>query len=242
MRIWDVSPAYLNRQSLLGEHRELHGLASILVHGKRGYARHPETLRWVGCLSGLTRRHAQLVAEMRLRGYTHLSPLDRQTGALRWPATLLARPLEQYALLGSKYRDRAPGRIPLPRNAQELWAQHKYSVMARDPAAYLELGRRVSRMRRGAAMSALAEELAMALRATPPRARVANAVQHMWGYVASAAGDKERRAAQRSPGAMLSATCALALQTGQPYLVQSTALSDLQVFLNTNEAQRPQRT
>ena len=55
MRIWDVSPGYLNRQSLLGEHRELHGLVSILVHGKRGYSRHPETVRWAA------RRGAQVV-------------------------------------------------------------------------------------------------------------------------------------------------------------------------------------
>ena len=43
MRIWDLSPGYLNRGSLLGEHRELHGLHSIIVNGKKGYANHPET-------------------------------------------------------------------------------------------------------------------------------------------------------------------------------------------------------
>jgi len=31
MRLWDINPGYLNRQSLLGEHRELHGIVSILV-------------------------------------------------------------------------------------------------------------------------------------------------------------------------------------------------------------------
>lgn len=36
MRIWDISPAYLNRQSLLGEHRELHGLYNILSESKKG--------------------------------------------------------------------------------------------------------------------------------------------------------------------------------------------------------------
>ena len=34
MRIWDVPAGYLNRQSLLGEHRELHGIYSILTNGK----------------------------------------------------------------------------------------------------------------------------------------------------------------------------------------------------------------
>jgi pyrimidine dimer DNA glycosylase len=37
LRVWDVSPGYLNRQSLLGEHRELHGLHAILIHGKAGF-------------------------------------------------------------------------------------------------------------------------------------------------------------------------------------------------------------
>nr|WP_320015958.1 pyrimidine dimer DNA glycosylase/endonuclease V [uncultured Desulfobacter sp.] len=37
MRIWDLHPGYLNRRSLLGEHRELHGMASIIVNGKKGY-------------------------------------------------------------------------------------------------------------------------------------------------------------------------------------------------------------
>jgi len=48
MRVWDINPGYLNRQSLLGEHRELHGIISIIVNKKKGYANHPETVRWVG--------------------------------------------------------------------------------------------------------------------------------------------------------------------------------------------------
>jgi len=44
MRVWDINPGYLNRQNLLGEHRELHGIVSILVNRKKGYANHPETV------------------------------------------------------------------------------------------------------------------------------------------------------------------------------------------------------
>jgi hypothetical protein len=234
MRIWDISPGYLNRQSLLGEHRELHGLVSILVHGKRGYSRHPETLRWVGCLSGLARRHAQLVAEMRLRGYTHLSPLDRQARGLRWPSTYIDPPIGQYALLAGKYRDREQGRIPLPRNAQALWAQHKYSVMARDPGQYQAIGRSVAAVRRGADLAPLAQELAEVLRVTPPRPRLANAVEHMWGYVSRAATGEERRDAGASLPAMFRATCAVAARTAEPYLAASTAMSDLAVFTGSS--------
>lgn len=44
MRIWGITPGYLNDKSLLDEHRELHGIASILVNNKKGYAKHPETM------------------------------------------------------------------------------------------------------------------------------------------------------------------------------------------------------
>lgn len=61
MRIWDLDPAILCRQHLLGEHRELHGLWNILVReqqgqGTGGYANHPETRRWEGRLKALRRK------------------------------------------------------------------------------------------------------------------------------------------------------------------------------------------
>lgn len=76
MRIWDVSPDILCRQHLLGEHRELHALWTILVNERRGYAHHPETKRWRGKLAALYARHESLVTEMERRGYRHASPLD----------------------------------------------------------------------------------------------------------------------------------------------------------------------
>ncbi|MBU1862740.1 MAG: pyrimidine dimer DNA glycosylase/endonuclease V [Candidatus Omnitrophica bacterium] len=76
MRIWDLAPQKLCRQHLLGEHRELHAIWSVLKHNKKGYSRHPETLRWKGKMAALYARHHQLVHEMKLRGYNHQSPLD----------------------------------------------------------------------------------------------------------------------------------------------------------------------
>ena len=76
MRIWDISPGRLCRNHLLGEHRELHAIWSVLTQGKKGYSRHPETVRWAGKLKALYNRHEQLVSEMEERGYRHRSPLD----------------------------------------------------------------------------------------------------------------------------------------------------------------------
>lgn len=78
MRVWDISPKRLCRNHLLGEHRELHAIWSVLVNGKKGYARHPETLRWKGKLKALYGRHEALVSEMAVRGYRHRSPLPKK--------------------------------------------------------------------------------------------------------------------------------------------------------------------
>jgi hypothetical protein len=78
VRIWDISPKRLCRNHLLGEHRELHAIWSVLVNGKKGYARHPETLRWKGKLKALFGRHEALVSEMMVRGYRHRSPLSKR--------------------------------------------------------------------------------------------------------------------------------------------------------------------
>jgi hypothetical protein len=234
VRIWDVSPGYLNRQSLLGEHRELHGVLAILVQKKVGYSRHPETLRWTRCLSGVAHRHALLTAEMRLRGYTDRTPVVYPRGALRWPLTFVTPPAAQFSLLASKYRGKPPGRIRLPRTVQELWAQHKYSVMARDPLLYLTIGRRVARLRTPAAIESLAEELVQVLRQRPDRGRLQNALEHMWGHVADAVSSEDAREAHRSPSGLLLKTSELAWRQREPYLLASTALAELAVFVDGN--------
>ena len=135
MRIWDISPGYLNRASLLGEHRELHGLASIHINNKKGYSRHPETMRWKEVLPALAMRHELLVAEMKFRGYKHHSPLLLEAGTEKWP-NYLDKPALQIELLREKYISKEPGRIPLPHTLQELWEHHRFSVMARDIGKY----------------------------------------------------------------------------------------------------------
>lgn len=78
MRIWDIEPSKLCRNHLLGEHRELHAIWSIITKNKKGYSLHPETLRWHGKLKALYLRHEKLSKEMKNRGYNHLSPLDKK--------------------------------------------------------------------------------------------------------------------------------------------------------------------
>ena len=78
MRIWDIPQEKLCKQHLLGEHRELHAIWSVLTKNKKGYSKHPETLRWKGKLKALYLKHEEIVKEMKKRRYNHFSPLDKK--------------------------------------------------------------------------------------------------------------------------------------------------------------------
>jgi uncharacterized protein YbgA (DUF1722 family) len=163
---------------------------------------------------------------MALRGYVDRTPLVVRR-AVRWPASFVDAPAAQFARLREKYATREPGRIALPRGVHDLWASHKYSAMARDPAECRALGRHVARLRRGAETGPIADAVVALLRVDPPAARLVNALEHMWGHVASAASDLDRRDAQRGPLALLRAVQRLATRVREPYLLGSTALSEL---------------
>ena len=94
MRIWDLDPALLCDRHLLGEHRELHAVWAVLTEGKRGYSRHPETLRWRGRLAALYARHEAEVGDMRRRGFGHASPLDPRLATGAAEQTELVDPIE----------------------------------------------------------------------------------------------------------------------------------------------------
>ena len=103
MRIWDIPPAKLCRHHLLGEHSELHGVWSIITRDKRGYAHHPEVLRWKGKLKALFLKHHEIVREMERRGFNHNSPLDSTlaTGSAEQD-TFVDSPAEQIRILRGK--------------------------------------------------------------------------------------------------------------------------------------------
>jgi len=77
LRVWDIQPDKLCRNHLLGEHNEIHALWSIIIKNKKGYSKHPETLRWKGKLKALYNRHEEIVNEMKKRKYNHKSPLNK---------------------------------------------------------------------------------------------------------------------------------------------------------------------
>jgi hypothetical protein len=103
MRIWDVAPRKLCRNHLLGEHRELHAIWSILTKNKKGYSRHPETLRWKGKLAALYLRHKLLIKEMEDRGYRHYSKLNyRLASGIKKQSVFLDSRKKQREILRNK--------------------------------------------------------------------------------------------------------------------------------------------
>ena len=103
MRVWDISPSKLCRNHLLGEHRELHAMWSVITENKKGYSLHPETIRWKGKLSALYNRHDLLVSEMKKRGYNHQSPLDkRKATGISKQTDYVDVPSEQIKILRNK--------------------------------------------------------------------------------------------------------------------------------------------
>ncbi len=231
MRIWDIHPGYLNRQSLLGEHRELHGIISIITNNKKGYAQHPETLRWKDSLWAIRQRHQSLSAEMFLRGYKEASPLKAQFPKGPWPNHFIDRPRVQFNLLKERYVGKELGRIPLPQTRQQLWAHHKFSVMARDVALYRELGRALSKTSPGQDFSDFADELVLLLRKRPSEGGLYNSLQHMWGYVSRLYPGRRCNVQSWPPSQLLEETQKLARSSQEGYLLSSTALSELKIWI-----------
>jgi hypothetical protein len=232
MRIWDINPGYLNRQSLLGEHRELHGIVSIIVNKKKGYSHHPETVRWFGYGWALRQRHRLLVAEMSLRGFHDKSPVFTRAKKGVWPETYVDEPIRQFQILGSKYRNKEQGRIPLPKNAQQFWSHHKYSVLARDVNLYKKLGRVVSGMKPDYDFSELAKMVTELLRKAPSIGGLRNALHHMWGHVSDYSYTLKGGVELWSLSRLMEEIQLHSLASKDPYLTSSTALSELKAWIS----------
>ena len=77
VRIWKTPLYFLNRQRLLGEHRECHVMVSALLRGRGAWFNHPQTKRFYKHIGQLVDRHLQQVEELKRRGY--ISGRDHKT-------------------------------------------------------------------------------------------------------------------------------------------------------------------
>lgn len=225
MPIRDIHPGYLSTPRLLAEHRLIHRIANDLQHGRAS----PLAKCWASARGGLALRHALLAAELELRGHRHNSPVPFSIAETPWPspAEPPAAQLRHLAALNES------GRIPISFHAQHLWAQHKYTILARDPAAYKAFGRRlVGAHKDPHVWDTLANDLSLFLRTMPTPGGVRNAIEHMWGHVSRHATPEERQQARQSLHAMLALTQRLARRHDR-YLWHSTALSEMTIWVRT---------
>ena len=110
-----------------------------------------------------------------------------------------------------------------------LWRQHKYSVLAREPAMYKAIGRRVAVPPVDQAV--LAGELTAVLRVAPATGGMRNALQHMWGYVAHVEPPEPATLAGWSLWQLLLGVRDRAMRADCAYLLDSTALGELGAWL-----------
>ncbi|WP_020407363.1 DUF1722 domain-containing protein [Hahella ganghwensis] len=112
-------------------------------------------------------------------------------------------------------------RIPRPTSGHQLWAQYKYSVMARSNALYRRIGPDLASEKLD--FEALRELLESTRRQPPELGGLRNAVYHMWGYVKSASQLKP----DETPLPVLFREIqSLAVRHHSQYLLHSTALGE----------------
>lgn len=233
MRVWDIHPGYLSRQSLLGQHAEIHAMRSVIVNQKKGYGSHPETLRWKGQLGRLKLRHYLTVKEMVLRGFGHNSPWEGDHPETVDRLTFVDPPGVQVELLREKYREKSTtGRIPLPQNSSQFWAHHKYSVMGRGYQHYRE----IQAYLKGRSSRPLDQEadfilnIISLLELPPPEKAVRNVTDHLWGYFKREALPEEKARYQAMHWENRDAMpflFSLAQKYQKTYLLHSTVFADL---------------
>lgn len=75
MRVWDIPVGQLCDKHLIAQHHEIHCIYNIITKNLKGFAHHPEVMRWRTNLDALEWKHDGTVDEMLRRGFNHNSPL-----------------------------------------------------------------------------------------------------------------------------------------------------------------------
>jgi len=230
--VLDIHPGYLGNQELIKETNLLLSLLSEAPFSKGGRAEDYCQLRRAEHKRGACERYLWLLAELKFRGVKQEfpEPLFYETGQQTTLPESVNTPAEQF-----EFRKKTPTlendfRIPLPKNHQQLWAQHKYSILARDERFYRALGPKVARMKTSAEFSSLANQLTFILRSRPDMGGIRNALQHMWGYVSDGTGPKPGISGW-SLQKLNQEIQARVASIGEKYLLHSTALTELEIWL-----------
>lgn len=103
MRVWDISPSQLCNKHLVAQHHEIHCVYNIITKGLKGFAHHPEVMRWRGHIQGLIVKHNITVLDMLKRGMEHNSPIIQHEVTLPTYPEPLQPVEEQVRILKEKH-------------------------------------------------------------------------------------------------------------------------------------------
>ena len=209
-----LSPGYWSLDALLSWHEHATRVRQEADHPARTF------------LSGHELLGRVVTAELELRGVRtgELAPFAP-------PATWSWPPIPEGALTTewSARQSEANGRIPCVERATDLWAQHKYSMMARSPQRGREIGARLGAQDPTLTCETLLPELAAMLRTPPREGTLRDAVMHMWGYVSPIARARGVSADFADVPKTVTRIAEIALEDPTSYLANSTALAELDV-------------
>lgn len=230
--ILDLHPGYLGNKHIVDEYQLLQ---SVLT-------RHSDPDTWLTAKTGVQlwskyswaayHRYRWLEGELIFRGVAHESTqtkFQRIVNENCWPESSCTPAQQLKAISGMRiHADTA--RLPLPKNAQQVWAQHKYSVMARDNNLYREMGPKVAGLKTEAEFADLVNELTYSLQMQPSEGGLRNAAQHMWGHV-SGNEKVDMDFVDWSLSRLLNEIKLRVINQEETYLLHSTALTEFQAWL-----------
>lgn len=231
LHIWDLHPGYFTARDLEAELRVIHRLLTSIDEGTaNSNISAAEWQRWSQYGQALALRYSLVAEEMSLRGIEHAEPVAVIQWPVIWPSGFTVPPGQQFAELRRVCVAGGQGRIPVPATTQVLWAQHKYSILARDPELYHAIGVEVASYKGQEGFDDLAQRLLVAMRRRPDAGGVRNALQHMWGYVIHLGAPVGVQVLDDLPR-LLREIQRRVDDNAAAYLQASTALSELAVYL-----------
>lgn len=216
-QIYEIDPGYLTNSELSQQSELLH----------QCYEEPPKVYKdkglrnWTGHQDAIVAQLNLVNAEIALRENKLPEYLPVSDDAIIWPRQFTTPLTTQLNSINTTGNDET-ARLIKPRNEQSLWAQYKYSVLARNQKLYLSMGPRVAK--KEIDFADLLDDLGYCKRMLPLTGGLRNAVWHMWGYVSQWS---ELVPTNTGLHALMLEIQRLACSHHVEYLIQSTALSDL---------------
>jgi len=116
---------------------------------------------------------------------------------------------------------------------QFFWAQHKYSIMARDQNLYHDIGKKIVNIKQFDSYEDLIQKITFSLNTAPSEGGIRNAIQHMWGYISKFyhSENKDLKINELPSSILLSIIQEYSYRFKIEYLLHSTALSELMAWI-----------